>query len=254
MKARAVKVVGLIPARMASSRFPGKPLVDIEGLPMIVHVAKRAILCKELDEVYVATDSEEIFETVERHGCKAIMTSSRHKTGTDRIAEAVEKIKCDIAVNIQGDEPLVKPRDIGKLVKAIGADPSIQAATLVCKTPLLNDVTECKVVLDLNGDIMYMSRSDIPSPARVAVKSLYKLYCIVAFKKSFLTKFANWPLTPLEKVEYIEYLRILEHGYKVRGVIAREYTTSVDTPEDLAVIERMMKRDKIKKLYQNRAL
>lgn len=245
-----MKVVGIIPARMASSRFPGKPLVDIEGLPMVIHVMKRAMLCGYLDEVYVATDSGEILNAVKKYGGKAIMTSSRHKTGTDRIAEASRKIKnCDIIVNIQGDEPLVNPNDISKLVKAVLKDKNCKFATLVCKTPSHNDVTECKVVLDLNSDILYMSRSDIPSPARVRMGHFYKLYCVIAFRKEFLRKFATWPLTPLEKIEYIEYIRILEHGYKMKGVLVNEYSTSVDTPRDLLKVKKMMKRDKIKNKY-----
>ena len=179
-----------------------------------------------------------------------MMTSSRHKTGTDRIAEAARKIKnCDMIVNIQGDEPLVNPNDISKLVKAVLKDKNCKFATLLCKTPSRNDVTECKVVLDLNGDILYMSRSDIPSPARVRTDRFYKLYCVIAFRKAFLHKFANWPLTPLEKIEYIEYIRILEHGYKMKGVVVNEYSTSVDTPRDLVRVKKMMKRDKIKNKY-----
>lgn len=244
-----MKAIGLIPARMESSRFPGKSLVKIEGLPMVVHVFKRSKLSKSLDEVYVATDSQEIFDTVQNYGGKAIMTSSKHQTGTDRIAEAAAKIKCDIVVNVQGDEALVDPTDIDKLVQALHRNRKIKTATLVCKTPKFNDVTECKVVLDKNGDILYMSRSDIPSTARKKVECLHKLYCVVAFRKDFLRKFALWPQTPLEKIEYIEYLRIIENGCKMRGVVAEEYTTSVDTPEDLKIVADMMKKDRIKTKY-----
>ncbi|MBN1354304.1 MAG: 3-deoxy-manno-octulosonate cytidylyltransferase [Candidatus Omnitrophica bacterium] len=245
-----MKVTGIIPARLASSRFPGKPLVEIEGLPMVIHVMKRAMLCDYLDEVCVATDSRKIFSTVEKYGGRAIMTSSKHKTGTDRIAEAASKIgTSEIVVNIQGDEPLVNPDDISKLVKAVSRDASCKFATLICKTPSRNDDTECKVVLDLNDNILYMSRSDIPSPARVKISHLYKLYCVVAFRKPFLQKFAGWPLTPLEKIEYIEYIRILERGYKMKGVIVDEYSTSVDTPRDLIRVKKMMKLDKIKNRY-----
>lgn len=244
-----MKVAGIIPARMDSFRFPGKPLVDIEGLPMVVHVMKRAMLCKSMYVVYVATDSEEIFAAVEKHGGRAMMTGKTHQTGTDRIAEAARKIGCDTVLNIQGDEPLVKPDDIARLIEAMRDDPSCRAATLVCKTPARNENTECKVVLDLNKNILYMSRSDIPSQARVKVDLLYKLYCIIAFRKSFLKKFAKWDMTPLEKVEYIEYLRILEHGYKIKGVIVEEYSTSVDTPADLDVVKKMMKKDTVKNQY-----
>jgi len=245
-----MKTIGIIPSRLESKRLPGKALIDIEGLPMIVHVFKRTEMCPLLDDVYVATDSKEIYDTVIHHGGKAVMTSSSHQCGTDRINEAAENISADIIVNIQGDEPLLDPDDISKLVNAITADSSIQAATLVCKTPELQNVTECKVVLDINNDILYMSRSDIPSPARSKVESLYKLYCIIAFRKSFLKQFASWEPTPLESIEYIEYLRILEHGYKMKGVPIEEYTTSVDTPEDLVCINEMMAKDKIKLKYR----
>lgn len=245
----AMKVVGIIPARMQSSRFPGKPLVKIEGLPMIVHVMKRSKLCNDLAEVYVATDSDEIADIVKHFGGKAILTLPTHQTGTDRIAEAAERIECDLVVNIQGDEPLVRPEDIGKLIDHVSSDKSIKFATLVCKTYKKNDITECKVVMDPQGDILYMSRSDIPSDARAKTGVLQKLYCVVAFERFSLKKFASWPQTPLENIEYIEYLRILENGYKMRGVLIEEYTTSVDTPEDLETVCELMGKDKIKYRY-----
>jgi len=244
-----MKAVGLIPARMESSRFPGKPLVEIEGLPMVVHVLKRSELCKNISEVYVATDSAEISKAVNRFGGKTIMTSKSHKTGTDRIAEAVDTIDCDLVVNIQGDEPLVRPEDIDKLIGCIKDDPDVKFATLVCKTYKFNDVTECKVVLGQNNDILYMSRADIPSNSRTKADYLYKLYCVVAFQKTFLKKFASWPQTPLEKIEYIEYLRIIENGHRMRAVVIEEYTTSVDTPDDLKTVNDLMKKDKIKYKY-----
>lgn len=244
-----MKTVGLIPSRLQSTRLPGKALIDIEGLPMIVHVFKRAQMCPLLDEVYVATDSDKIYDTVIKHDGRAIMTSVDHECGTNRIAEAAQNLLADIIINIQGDEPLLNPDDIDKLVIAVKADPSVNSATLVCKTPVFNDTSECKVVMDLNDDIMYMSRSDIPSPTRATVESLYKLYCIIAFRRDFLFKFASWEPTLMEKIEFIEYLRILEHGCKMRGVRVEEYTTSVDTPADLEIIEKMMAEDKIKLKY-----
>lgn len=234
---------------MESSRFPGKPLIDIEGLPMVVHVLKRSELCKNLSQVYVATDSQEIASAVRQYGGKVIMTSKDCKTGSDRIAEAAQKIDCDIVVNVQGDEPLVKPFDIAKLTEVICADRRMKFATLVCKTPKSNDITECKVVMDKDDNIIYMSRSDIPSSARKQVDHLFKLYCVVAFRKNFLKKFVSWEQSPLEKIEFIEYLRIVENGYKMRGVKIDAYTTSVDTPADLAAIREMMKQDTVKFEY-----
>lgn len=244
-----MKAIGIIPARMQSSRFPGKPLVDILGMPMVIHVLKRAQLSKNLAEVFVATDSPEISDCVLRYGGKAIMTSAAHQTGTDRIAEACENLICDIVVNIQGDEPLVKPEDIDKLVESIAAEPGINFATLVCKTPRFSELTECKVVMNCKKDIMYISRSDIPSNFRSKMQYLLKLYCVVAFRKEWLEKFSGWSQTELEKIEYIEYLRILENGHNLRGVVIEEYSTSVDTPQDLKVILEMMEKDSIKFKY-----
>lgn len=244
-----MKIVGMVPARLQSTRLSQKALLDIEGLPMVIHTYKRAKLTKGFDDVFLVTDSELIKTAAEAHQAKVIMTSNCHQTGSDRIAEAAGGVNCDIVVNIQGDEPLVKPRHIEKLIDAMLKDSSLQAATLVCATENFNKLNECKVVLDLNNDILYMSRSDIPSSARTKVDTLYKLYCIVAFRAPFLKKFASWPPSPLEKIEYIEYLRIIEHGYKIRGVVVDEYTTSVDTPQDLETVRRLMLEDKMKFEY-----
>jgi len=245
------KIVGLIPARMKSTRLPGKPLKDILGLPMIIHVMKRVMLCEGLDAVYVATDSEEICEVVKKYGGKAIMTSDIHKTGSDRIAEAVISIDCDIVVNIQGDEPLVDPKDITKVIFPLIADRELHFTTLLCKTSQFKDLAECKIVTDLNKNILYFSREDIPSSARVPQDSLYKLYNLIAFRKAALLKFAGWAQTPLEKVEFIEYLRILEHGYIMRGVVVDSNIRSVDTPEDLEIVRDLMQTDTIKDQYLN---
>ncbi|MFH0861113.1 MAG: 3-deoxy-manno-octulosonate cytidylyltransferase [Candidatus Altiarchaeota archaeon] len=243
------KVVCVIPARLESSRFPGKPLKDILGLPMIVHVMKRAKLCKDLDLVYVATDSKEICKVIEEHGGQAVMTSKEHRTGSDRIAEAVKEIDCEIVVNVQGDEPLVMPEDISKVVRPLIEDEGLQAATLLCRTNQFNNINECKVVVNLNDEILYFSREDIPSTARVKHDKLLKLYNLVSFRKDFLIKYARWGLSPLEKIEYIEYLRILEHGYKMKAFIVDHDTQSVDTPEELEIVKGLMKKDKIWQQY-----
>lgn len=244
-----MKVIGVLPVRYASSRLPGKPLKEIEGLPMVIHTLKRTQLCKELDEVYVATDTKKIFDLIEKYDGKAIMTSNKHKTGTDRIAEAVQDIDCDIVVNIQGDEPLVNPDHISKVIHPLLKDDKLKVATLLCRNNHLKDYTECKVVLDRNNDILYMSREDIPTGYFDKQKQILKLYCIVPFRKDFLLEFASWKQTPLEIIEHIEYLRILENGYKMRGIIVDSVAESVDTPENLEVVREMMKKDRIKDLY-----
>ena len=244
-----MKIVAIIPARYMSTRFPGKPLMDIEGLPMIIHTLKRTQLCKDLDDVIVATDTKEIFDVVESYGGKAVMTSEKHKTGTDRIAEAAKQISCDIVVNVQGDEPLVNPEHISMAIDPLLEDFSINVSTLLCKTSSYHDNTECKVVLDRYNNILYMGREDIPSRTFEMTVYLNKLYCILPFKKDFLLKFSLWEQTPLELIEHIEYLRILENGYKMRGVIVDSVAESVDTPENLELVRKLMKKDRIKYKY-----
>lgn len=245
-----MKTVAIIPARMQSSRFPNKPLADIDGMPMIVHVFKRTELCPVLSGVFVATDSSEIFDVVNSYGGKAIMTGSQHQTGSDRIAEACKALESDIVVNVQGDEPLLVPEHITNLVHALKNDQQAQAATLMCKTDEYGQVSECKIVTDLNNNIMYFSRDDIPSRLRVPHSNFLKLYNIVAFRKDFLLKFASWDLTPLERIEYIEYLRILEHGYRLKGVLVEAQIQSVDTPEELETVRERMKTDPIVSQYR----
>lgn len=244
-----MKVVGIIPSRMKSSRLPGKALIDIDGLPMVVHVFKRAQLCSDLAEVYVATDSSEIFDIVKKNGGKPIMTSDKHKTGTDRIAEAARTIDCDIVVNIQGDEPLLVPENISELLAPFKADKELGIAALMCQTDQFDQASECKIVVGLDNNILYMSREDIPSRLRVAHNKLLKLYNIIAFKKDYLLKFADWDITPLEKIEYIEYLRPIEHGICIKGVLVSADIQSVDTVEDLAIARRKMQIDLIKTKY-----
>lgn len=244
-----MKVVGVIPARMESSRLPGKPLIDIEGLPMVVHVFKRAQVCKDLDEVHVATDSYKIFEVVKKYGGRPIMTSSKHKTGTDRVAEAINGIDADIIVNIQGDEPLLHPKHISKVIEPLKKEDDIQVAILVTPYTKKESPSDIKAVLDLNKNILYCSRTDLPSNTRSEVNSMWKMCFLVPFKREFLLKYTSWEQTPLEKIEFNEYLRILEHGFKIRAVPVDNAYISVDTPEDLIEVRRLMKADKLKCRY-----
>lgn len=244
-----MKIIGVIPSRLKSSRLPDKALVDIEGLPMVVHVFKRAQLSEVLDEVYVATDSSEIYDTVEKYGGRAIMTSPDHQTGTDRIADAVKDIPSDIVVNIQGDEALLDPSHIDKVVRPLIEDISVQIAIPVTPYSAKNSTSDIKAVLDLNYDILYCSRADLPSSARREAGMMWKMCFIVPFRKDFLLKYASWEQTPLEKIEFNEYLRVLERGYKIRAVPVDRAYISVDTPEDLEKIKGFMKIDKIKEKY-----
>jgi 3-deoxy-manno-octulosonate cytidylyltransferase (CMP-KDO synthetase) len=239
-----VKTVAILPARIESSRLPRKVLLDICGLPMIVHVYRRCLLASSLDEVYVATDSAEIQENVEKYGGKVIMTSSSHQTGTDRIAEAAKNIDAEIIVNVQGDEALVNPLYIDKVVKELQNNSDVNVGILVNPFSKNNSPSDIKVVVNKNNDVMYVSRSDIPSNSRVEDPPMLKAYHIVPFRKKFLMLYTQLEKGKLEKIEYNEYLRIIEHGYSIRAVEVESDAVSVDTIEDLKYVRAAMPKDK----------
>lgn len=255
-----MSIIGIIPARMASSRFPGKPLAKICGIPMIGHIYFRSKMCKTLDEVYVATCDKEIMDYIESIGGKAVMTADTHERASDRTAEAMLKIekeigkKINIIVMIQGDEPLVYPEMTQESIKPILEDETIQVVNLMA--PLKSkvehrDPNEVKVVVDKNNFALYFSREPIPSWKKGAKEvPMYKQVCIIPFRRDFLIKFNELVSTPLEIVESIDMLRILEHGYKVKMVLTEFETYSVDTPEDLRRIENLMMNDKLISYYK----
>jgi 3-deoxy-manno-octulosonate cytidylyltransferase (CMP-KDO synthetase) len=243
------KVVAIIPSRLESSRLPGKALLNICGLPMIVHVYKRCMLSNSLDEVYVATDNLKIKDVVESYGGRVIMTSSLHKTGTDRIAEAAKTIDADIVVNVQGDEALLDPNYIDKVVLALHDNPDINISILVNSFNKRNSPSDIKVVLNENDEIMYFSRTDIPSYARDNNHRMLKAYHVVPFRKDFLLEYSKWKESYLEKIEFNEYLRILEKGYKIKAVHVESDAVSVDTDIDLEYVRGKMISDRFFPLY-----
>ncbi len=248
-----MKVIGVIPARMGSSRFPGKPLALIHGMPMIEHVYKRSAMSESLDELYVATCDKEIYEAVEQFGGNAIMTDVCHERCTDRVAEAVNDMDLDIVVIIQGDEPLVYPDMIDQAVKAIVEDDSIVCVNLMAEMENdadFNDPNEVKVVVDNENNALYFSREPIPSNKKYeSAYARYKQVCIMPFRKDFLVRYNNLEPTTLEIIESVDMLRILEHGYKVKMVPTERKTLSVDTPNDLARVEPIMNEDLLVKSY-----
>ena len=237
------KAIAILPARLESSRLPRKALKDICGLPMIVHVFKRCLLSKKLDEVYVATDSFEIKEVVEKYGGKVIMTSSKHETGTDRIAEAALELDAEIIVNIQGDEALVNPKYIDRVTNELIENPDINVGILVNSFSKKDSPSDIKVVLNKNNDVMYLSRSDIPSGSRQNNPPMLKAYHIVPFRKKFLLEYAQMDRGSLEKIEFNEYVRILENGERIRAVYVESDAVSVDTIEDLQFVRELMPHD-----------
>jgi len=251
---KKLKVIGLIPARLQSTRLPEKAIADICGMPMVVHTYLRSCSAKLLDEVYVVTDSPRIRDTVLSYGGKVILSKREHDCGTNRIAEAVEDMDCDIVVNIQGDEPLVKPEHIDAIIGPLLTDPSIQVTVGVTPYRKKNSKSDIKAVLDLKGDILYCSRNDLPSDARTPVDTLLKMCFIVPCRRDFLLQYAKWEQSPLEKVEYIEHLRILEHGIKIRAVHLEHAHISVDTPEELVEVRKLMENDTLFKKYINKKI
>jgi len=247
------KTVAIIPARLESSRLPGKALLDIHGLPMIVHVYKRCMLAERLDDVYVATDNNKIQMAVEKNGGKVIMTAANHETGTDRIAEAATQLDADIVVNVQGDEALVNPYYIDKVVEVIQNNKEVNVAILVNPFEKKSSSSDIKVVLKENNDVLYLSRADIPSDARVDSPPMLKAYHIVPFRKDFLLQYARWQKSELEQIEFNEYLRILEKGYNIRAVHVESDALSVDTHSDLDYVREKMKSDVFFQFYNSHA-
>jgi len=238
------RTVAIIPSRLESSRLPEKALKDICGLPMIVHVYKRCLLAKQLDDVYVATDSPEIKSVVEENEGKVIFTSRDHQTGTDRIAEACLNIDAEIIVNVQGDEALVDPAHIDKVVNLLHEDPLVNVAILVNSFTKRNSPSDIKVVINQANEVMYFSRTDIPSFSRSGSHKMLKAYHIVPFRKDFLLEYSNWEKSKLEQIEMNEYLRILERGHKIKTIEVTSNAISVDVKEDLKYVRNLMPSDK----------
>lgn len=239
-------ILGIIPSRWGSTRFPGKPLHLIAGKPLIQHVWERCKECSKLDEILVATDDERIKEAVEAFGGKVAMTSPDHPTGTDRIAEAVKASpQATHIINIQGDEPLIDPALIDELATVMAADDSLDMATaanpLDPADPAVQDPNVVKVALALDGRALYFSRSPLPF-FRNPVEGLPVLRHkgIYAYKRSFLERFITWPPSPLEKAESLEQLRALENGASIKVLPTADTSPGVDTPEQALEIERLL--------------
>ena len=233
-----MRAVGIIPARYRSTRLPGKPLSEIGGKPMIQHVYENALRAAVLDQVIVATDDRRIAAAVEGFGGRAVMTSTDHSTGSDRIAEVARGIHSEVVVNIQGDEPFVSPRMLEEVVDPLFQDPELPMCTLMSEIPeeAFADPAVVKVVTDLQGNALYFSRSLIPYPRNREGHKAYEHIGIYAYRREFLLTYTALAPTPLERFESLEQLRVLEHGYRLKVVLTRaaDYIPlSVDTPEDL---------------------
>ncbi|OGX07726.1 MAG: 3-deoxy-manno-octulosonate cytidylyltransferase [Omnitrophica WOR_2 bacterium GWA2_47_8] len=240
------KAIGVIPARWASTRFEGKVLAKLKGKYLIQHVWDRARRSKTLDSLLIACDDDRVFKAAKGFGAKAIMTSKKHTSGTDRIAEAVGPLPVKVVVNLQADEPLVDPKMIDHLVQTILDDKACLMATVV--KPIedkadLENPNVVKVTIDQNRNALYFSRSVIPfnrDKMKFEDINYYKHLGLYAYRKEFLLKFKDLPKSHLELVEKLEQLRVLEAGYKIKTIETDKETIGVDTPEDLQRVEKLL--------------
>jgi len=250
-----MNIISIIPARMGSSRFPGKPMADILGMPMIGHVYKRVKMSKLLSEVYIATCDEEIYNYVESIGGKVVMTSDCHERCSDRCAEAMlkiekeENIKVDIMVMVQGDEPLTVPEMIDEAIEPMIKDKTIIITNLVADLKTIEefeDPNEVKVVMDKNNNALYFSREPIPSRKKgILDVPMKKQVCVIPFTREFLLEYNEMEPTPLEIVESVDMMRILENAGKVKMINTNYETKAVDTKEDLDRVVGMMEEDEL---------
>ncbi|MEO7168690.1 MAG: 3-deoxy-manno-octulosonate cytidylyltransferase [Spartobacteria bacterium] len=238
------KIVGLIPARWNSTRFPGKPLHLIAGRPLLQHVWDACRRARRLDAVIVATDDWRIAEAAFSWGAEVSLTKSSHATGTDRIAEVAKKLKSvSHVINIQGDEPLVDPKLINQLARRLAGDPRIEMITAV--HPFTDPVDaqsphQVKAVLDRAGRALYFSRSPIPYPRAGGAVKYYRHQGIYGYRRDFLLRFVRWKPAPLEAAEALEQLRALENGVDIHVVVTKNGSPGVDTPDDARAIENLL--------------
>lgn len=249
------KATAIIPARYASTRFPGKPLALLKGLPMIQHVCHQVSKAETVGQVIVATDDMRIADTVKGFGGEVAMTRVDHPTGTDRLAEVAERLDAELIVNVQGDEPLINPRMIDQAVQPMLDNPKLKMGTLASRIDQIEDFYSpnvVKVVKDNDGLALYFSRAPIPwprdlSPEELAESladvALYRHIGLYVYRRDFLLGYPKMPMTPLEELESLEQLRALEAGIKLHVAETEFSCHGVDTPEDLERVSQLMSEE-----------
>ncbi len=242
---KEMKIIGVIPARYESSRFPGKPLALIKGKPMVAWVYERASMVSEIDEIYVATDDERIMDCCREHGMKCMMTSKDHRTGADRVAEVASRTDGDIYLNIQGDEPLIDPDEIRQVIHILD-DETVEYAALRQRIKDESEFTNpnvVKAVIDLSGNALYLTRCAAPYAFDAGLATGWHLVGLYSYRRQFLLDFLSWGQSDLEKAEKgIECNRALEHGRSLRLEETSFTTFGVDLPEQIAEVEAIMDR------------
>lgn len=242
-----MNIIGVIPARFKSSRFPGKPLADICGKPMIWWVYQQCKKVEDFDAVYVATDNAQIFNTCKKLGVEVLMTSNIHKTGTDRIGEVARRIPADLIMNIQGDEPLLEPETIKAAIKPFYVNPDLEISNLMTKIKDPIDATNFtvpKVITNKDGIGIYLTRATAPYPKGSLNFAYYKQVCVYGFKPKALQFYCDYGVkygkAKIEAIEDIEILRFIENGYKVQYIEVDSETIAVDTPNDLEKVRAIV--------------
>ena len=240
------KILGVIPARFASSRFPGKVLAQISSKPMIQHVYERCARARYLTSTIIATDDERVYSVAKGFGARVTMTRADHPTGTDRVAEVASAENAEIVVNIQGDEPLIDPAAIDAAILPLFHDSEIVMGTLAKRIENAREITDpnvVKVVADRRGDAIYFSRCPIPFVRTQAgmpvLPPYFKHIGLYVYRRDFLLRYSSLPVGPLEEAERLEQLRALENGYRIRVVETEYESLGVDTPEDLERVSRL---------------
>ncbi|WP_319995455.1 3-deoxy-manno-octulosonate cytidylyltransferase [Trichococcus shcherbakoviae] len=243
-----MKIIGIIPARYRSSRFPGKPLSDIMGKPMIWWVYNQVKKVKKIDEVYVATDDERILEVCNSLNINVIMTSESHQTGTDRIGEVARRIPADLYINIQGDEPLIEPETVEKAIEPFINDDALLVSNLMSEINDPVDVvnfTVPKVLTNNQNEGIYLTRSTAPYPKGRIEFKYYKQVCVYGFKPEALEFYCNTARGKLEEIEDIEILRFIENGIDVKYVEVNTNSIAVDTPNDLEKVRNFVRENNV---------
>lgn len=249
--------MAIIPARMGSSRFPGKPMAKIDGKPMIGHVFDRVKLCPDLTKTVVATCDKDIKDYIESIGGEAVMTSTLHERASDRAAEALAVLEAedgvtyDIVVMVQGDEPMTHPEMVSQALSPMLTNTSIKVVNLVADIASQEEFEDrncIKVVLDCSDNAMYFSREPIPTQRNGLNVPMKKQVCVIPFTRQFLFEYQELDPTPLEIIESVDMMRVLENGFKVKMVHTDFQTSAVDTPQDLVRIEALMTSDSFKRI------
>lgn len=247
----------VIPARMASSRYPGKPLVPVLGLPLVEHVRRRALLAEGIDLVAVATCDEPIKEKIEAFGGHAVMTRDTHERCTDRVEEAMERLPGEIVAMVQGDEPLLIPEAVSQVVQPLLDDPALDVVNLLSPLDSADDYANSnivKAVCDREGYVIYLTRAAVPYFREPVSVPVYRQTGIMAFRASFLPRFSALPETALEKAESVDMLRVIEHGIRIKGVVVDYVTLGIDQPGDVELVEAVLNDDPQQRVLFERTL